>query len=36
MSEKLSIEQNSNKSSLADIILVIAKHLNLILILTIL
>lgn len=35
MSEKLSIEQNSNKSSLADIILVMAKHINLILIITI-
>jgi len=36
MSEKINLEQNSNRSSLADIILVISKHLNLILILTLL
>ena len=36
MSEKPNLEQNSNKSSLADIILVIAKHVNIILIITIL
>lgn len=35
MSEKINISRNSDKSSLADIILVISKHLNLILILTI-
>ena len=35
MSEKLNLEQNPNRSSLADIILVIAKHINLILIITI-
>lgn len=35
MSEKLNMNQNSDKSSLADIILVIAKHLNLILFITI-
>lgn len=36
MSEKLNLEQNNNKSSLADIILIISKHIILILILTIL
>jgi len=35
MSEKLNLEQNSNRSSLADIILVMSKHINIILVITI-